>query len=174
MLDHDEQWYRPLGPARRAGHPGCHEIVRGLIVGEYPTPEDADWLHTQLGVGAVINLQDDYDLAGKFLRRADLERAYGARDIVFHHVPIPDGDAEYLSQQLDHLVRLMSDAGQAGRTIYLHCNAGMNRAPTVAIAYLHAGHGLDLAEAIELMKRRRPCLPYVRALDLRYRPDATM
>jgi protein-tyrosine phosphatase len=56
----------------------------------------------------------------------------------------------------------------AGATAFLHCNAGMNRAPTAAIAYMHARAGMPLADAIAFVKARRPCVPYVRALELCY------
>jgi hypothetical protein len=44
----------------------------------------------------------------------------------------------------------------------------MNRAPTAAIAYVHARNGLSLADAVTFVKARRLCVPYVRALEICY------
>ena len=56
-----------------------------------------------------------------------------------------------------------------GDRVYLHCNAGMNRAPTVAIAYLHVHHAMSLGAARDSVKQRRHCVPYMRVLEARYR-----
>jgi atypical dual specificity phosphatase len=165
----DYPWYRSLGPPqRRGGHPDYSLIVEHLYVGEYPTHDDADWLHATLGVSAVVNLQDEMDLAAKFLRAAELQASYGNRGIAFHHVPIPDGDAVKLVAALAGLVVLINNEILAGGCVYLHCNAGMNRAPSVAIAYLHAGQGMPFGEACKLVKARRSCLPYIKALEAHY------
>ena len=44
-----------LGPPwRPGGRPGVSLIQPGLLVGEYPTPGDAEWLRDQHAVSAVI------------------------------------------------------------------------------------------------------------------------
>lgn len=164
----EDVWYRSLGPARRpSGRPDYSQIVPGLYVGEYPTPDDALWLRQDLEVTTVVNLQDEMDLAAKFLRLTALREAYERAGIIFHHVPVPDGDAARLIAELSR-VSLLIAQGIAGGQVYLHCNAGMNRAPTVAIAYLHAHREMNLREAASLVKERRSCLPYVKALELHF------
>ncbi|HYT06111.1 MAG TPA: dual specificity protein phosphatase family protein, partial [Rugosimonospora sp.] len=53
-----------------------------------------------------------------------------------------------------------------GHTVYLHCTAGIGRAPTVAIGYLHACLGWELDEAIAHVKQARQCAPHLEALRL--------
>ncbi|HYD50075.1 MAG TPA: dual specificity protein phosphatase family protein [Terriglobales bacterium] len=166
-MTHDYSFH-PLGPARRSGHPGWSEVCEGLLIGEYPLPADAEWLAAELGVSAVINLQDEYDLVAKGLRIDELERVYAAHGIVLHHVPVVDGDIDSLCGCFDRVVGLLRAAAEDGRRVYLHCNAGINRAPTVAIAYLHAAHGVPLEQAIAAVHHRRPCLPYAKALQQQY------
>lgn len=155
-----------VGPAPRPGaRPSVSVIRPGLLVGEYPTPEDAAWLRDEHGVTVVVSLQDDADLASKGLRLPALERAYREHSVAFHRIPVPDGDDRNLAVRLREIVALVAWLIQSGGRVYLHCNAGLNRAPTVAIAYLHLHEGLPLAGARDEVKRLRHCVPYMRALQ---------
>jgi len=155
-----------VGPAPRPGaRPSVSVIRPALLVGEYPTPEDAAWLRDEHGVTVVVSLQDDADLASKGLRLAALERAYREHGLAFHRIPVPDGDDRNLAARLGEIVALVGEVIDAGGRVYLHCNAGFNRAPTVAIAYLHVREGLPLLTARDAVKQLRHCVPYMRALE---------
>lgn len=157
------------GPPQRPGNrPNLSVILPQLLVGEYPTPRDAEWLRQEQGVTVVVNLQDDPDLAGKGLRLQDLECAYGEQGVALHRLPIADGDNEALLARLDGAVDLVHASVGAGHRVYVHCNAGMNRAPTIAIAYLHVHRGMALADARDFLKARRHCVPYMSVLEKRY------
>jgi protein-tyrosine phosphatase len=160
------------GPAARpSGHPDHAFVVDALAVGEYPTPEDAPWLRDHRRIDTIVSLQDDVDLDRKGLGVDALERAYAGAGIRFHRIQVPDGDGEALRRRLDEAVALVQDAIAAGGRVYLHCNAGQNRAPTVAIAYLHVHQGYTLDAARDLVKSRRPCVPYMRVLLAHYGVD---
>jgi len=161
-------WYGIGGGAVRPSRPRLDAILPALVVGEYPNLVDVPWLRDEHGVTAVVCLQDDADLASKRLRLADLRAAYAETGVAFDHVPVPDGDPEFLATVLPIIVEIVRDRVERGATVYLHCNAGMNRAPTAAIAYLHVVGGFPLPDAVEYVKARRSCIPYVRALDLCY------
>jgi protein-tyrosine phosphatase len=152
-------------PPRPGGRPGVSVIRPALLVGEYPLPEDAAWLAGEHGVTAVVSLQDDADLAGKGLELRALERAYRTHGLAFHRIPVPDGDDRNLAARLGEIVALIARVVDEGGRVYLHCNAGLNRAPTVAIAYLHVREGLPLQAARDDVKQRRHCVPYMRALE---------
>ncbi|HZP39906.1 MAG TPA: dual specificity protein phosphatase family protein [Candidatus Binatia bacterium] len=158
-----------VGPALRpGGRPSPSLVVPGLLIGEYPTPADVPWLRTAHGVTAVVSLQDDADLAAKRLRLADLERAYAGAGIAFHRLPVGDGDTDAMAAALGDVVALVERLVGDGACVYLHCNAGLNRAPTAAIAWLHAARGLPLAAAAAHVKARRACVPYLRLLDAHF------
>jgi len=162
-------WYRDAGLALRpAGRPGLSTLLPNLLVGEYPTPSDAAWLKAEHGVTAVVSLQDDADLASKDLEIRSLEASYRQSAIRFHRVPVPDCDTDVLRARLDEIVALVGELLAAGERVYLHCNGGLNRAPTVAIAYLHVHQALPLGRARDLVKQCRPCAPYMRLLEAHF------
>lgn len=164
----EPQWNHAWGPTLRGGtRPRLSEILPELMVGEYPLPSDAAWLKVEHGVTAVLSLQDDADLSSKGLRHVDLKDAFAEHGLPFQRIPITDNDAAMLSCRLDEIVQQIHDLAQSGR-VYLHCNAGMNRAPTAAIAYVHVWHHLPLAKAYDFVRQRRFCVPYKSVLEARY------
>jgi protein-tyrosine phosphatase len=148
--------------------PALDAILPELLIGEYPRVEDLAWLRDVHGVTAVMSLQDDADLASKRLHAAELEDACAELGVTFARLPVTDGDPDALAARLPAAVARLHALIAAGERVYLHCNAGYNRAPTVAIAYLHVHHRIALAEACELVKARRSCVPYVSALRVCY------
>jgi protein-tyrosine phosphatase len=143
-------------------------ILPHLLIGEYPTAADVLWLREAHQTTAVVSLQDDADLMSKGLTLKKLERAYERHGLVFHRVPVPDGGAQVLAARLDQIVALLGQLTAYGHRVYLHCNAGMNRAPTVATAYVHVVHGWSLSAARDFVKDRRYCVPYMQLLEARY------
>jgi hypothetical protein len=168
-MDAPPLWRWVGSPAvRPAGHPEFAEILPNLLVGEYPTPDDAPWLRRVERVTAVLSLQDDADLASKGLELSEIERVYQAHSLRFHRMPVPDCDNDFLQARLDAIVGQLRVLHDDDERVYLHCNAGMNRAPTVAIAYLHVHHDMSLTVARDFVKQRRHCVPYMRVLEARY------
>jgi protein-tyrosine phosphatase len=172
-MDAPPLWRWAGSPAvRPAGHPEFAEILPNLLVGEYPTPDDAVWLRSVQRVTAVLSLQDDADLASKGLLLEEIENAFQLHRLRFHRMPVPDCDNDFLRARLDAIVAQLRQLHDDGERVYLHCNAGMNRAPTVAIAYLHVHHAMSLTQAREFVKQRRHCVPYMQVLEARYRVRA--
>jgi len=157
------------GPSVRPnGRPSYAFVSDELAIGEYPTPEDAAWLRTTHDFGAVVSLQDELDLHRKGLDLRALTDAYAAQRVTFTHHPVADGDPIAMRRILDAAVASVHAQCRAGRRVYLHCNAGVNRAPTVAIAYLHVHGGLSLEAARTRVKAARACVPYWRVLVAHY------
>lgn len=148
----------------RGGRPEVAEILPNLFVGEYPREEDIGWLKEEFGVSAVLNLQDADDLAGKGLSLPGLIREYRRHGIKFHRIPIADFDCQHLAQVLPQALKDLQALVQEGHRVYLHCNAGCNRAPTLAIAFLHVHHRMSLEDARDFVKARRACGPYMEIL----------
>ena len=168
MSRHLDGWYGLGGGSVRPMRPGLDAILPQLLVGEYPRVEDLAWLRDEHGVTAIVSLQDDADLASKRLQVLDLERACADLGLAFERLPIADGDPDGLAARLPAVVEHLRALIDGGARVYLHCNAGYNRAPTAAIAYLHVHRDMPLDAACEAVKARRSCVPYVTALHQRY------
>jgi protein-tyrosine phosphatase len=155
-----------MGPnPRPTPRPGFAALRPHLLVGEYPTAADARWLAETHGVTAVVSLQDDADLAAKGLYLVELEDAYREAGLAFARFPVPDGDEGHLVARLAAVVAHVAGVVDGGGRVYLHCNAGYNRAPTVAIAFLTAHEGLSVDAARAAMRACRSCAPYTRAVE---------
>ncbi|MGH7948764.1 MAG: dual specificity protein phosphatase family protein [Candidatus Binataceae bacterium] len=141
------------------------EILAELLIGEYPRDRDIEWLQKTYNITAVHNLQDDHDLAAHAIDIRKLTRAYADHGIKLVRTPIPDGSADAMR---DHLARALADLHgliDSNQRVYLHCNGGVNRAPTLAIGYLRAHHGMSLNEAMAHVKQRRACGPFMTVLE---------
>lgn len=164
-----DYWFHSVGPVVRSGPEPRHAVIRPyLLVGEYLRPDDVGWLKDPMRITGVLCLQDSMDLARKALSITDLAQAYADAGIEFRHAPVPDGEQVVLSERLPEIVQSLAELIARGHTVYVHCNAGMNRAPTVAVAYLHQHESMALEAARDFVKQRHPCVPYMRMLEAHY------
>lgn len=151
--------------AARDGPPSLARLFPDLLVGEYPREEDLAWLKREHCVTAVHNLQDDEDFKVYGLDIDRLRRICGEQGMKLVHTPIPDGSADAIGIRLLDAIEDLRGLIDAGERVYLHCNAGMNRAPTVAIAFMRAHRGMSLNEALAHVKQRRACGPFMTVLE---------
>lgn len=95
------------------------------------------------GVTAVVNMRREFD-----------DRSRGIAPSHYLHLPTIDNHAP----TLDHLaqgVAFIRQELERGGEVYIHCEAGVGRAPTMAAAYL-TNEGWSPAEAWALLRTRRP------------------
>jgi protein-tyrosine phosphatase len=143
------------------------EILPNLLVGSCPrNAEDIDRLRREAGVTAVLCLQTDEDLSYWDISRHWLAAEYHRAGIEFRRAPIQDFDPDALRESLPGCVEVLDSLLREGHTVYLHCNVGVNRSPSVAIAYLYWVQGMPLDEAVTFVTQRRACDPYVEAVRL--------
>lgn len=142
-------------------------ILPNLFVGPCPKdPADIDQLGQALGVTAVLNLQTQQDFDYWSIDWDQLEAAYRAAGIDVRRVPIEDFNPDDLRHRLPGGVAALDALLKAGHTTYVHCSAGINRAPSTVIAYLHWVEGWELDRAVAHVTERRACDPYVEAIRL--------
>jgi len=138
-------------------------LRRQLCFGPSVHPADLPRLYTA-GITAVLSLQQlgiDLPHAAAERMRLACEPAIVFRNIGIHDYD-PDAVIAALPIVLDSLHALIVD----GRIVYVHCSEGINRAPSVALAYLvrHEGLAVDTALA-ELHASDRAARPYPKLID---------
>jgi len=160
----DSHPFAPTAAQIRNRRPEISRILPRLFVGEYPRLTDIAWLKQSHRITAVLSLQDAHDLALKGLDPFLLQRTYKHHQIEFCRVPIPDFNNDAFSLALPAALSQLEKSLDSEHRVFLHCNAGCNRAPTLAIAYIHASSRMSLVKARDYFDARRQCAPYMNVL----------
>ncbi|KAG5239626.1 phosphoglucan phosphatase DSP4, amyloplastic [Salix suchowensis] len=126
-----------------------------LIVGScLQTPEDVDKLR-KIGVKTIFCLQQD----------PDLELCQACGDIQHLRARIRDFDGFDVRKRIPAVVsKLYKAINRNGGVTYIHCTAGMGRAPAVAMAYMFWFQGYKLSDARDLLLSKRSCFPNLDAI----------
>jgi atypical dual specificity phosphatase len=141
------------------------QVLPRLFVGSCPTTsDDIDHLKVENGVTAILNLQTDHDFDYCDLDWSQIEAHCRELGIEVRRVPVRDFDGLDLRKKLPQCVQALHELLGSGHIVYTHCNAGMGRSPSVAIAYLVQKQGWNLDDAIEHVTSSRSCSPAIEAL----------
>jgi protein-tyrosine phosphatase len=129
------------------------------------TPADVDHLN-EAGVGTIFCLQQDPDLAYFSVDIGVIqERVKEIEGIEHIRAPIRDFDPYDLRLRLPVVVATLYKAAKKnGRISYVHCTAGLGRAPAVALAYMYWIRGYDLFEANSMLQSVRYCHPKLESI----------
>jgi len=144
----------------------CDEIMPGrLWIGSYIRPEEAGLLK-QMGITDIFSLQSDRDLVDYNISQEKLLKACALAEIALYRRPTADFDKRSLADNLPQAVEDLEKAlRRQGAKVYVHCTAGINRAPTLAAAYLIKTMGWAAREAYDFVVARRQCNPYLAVLE---------
>jgi protein-tyrosine phosphatase len=125
------RWFFP----RRAGpSPDYVRVAPWLLIGSALSASG----YAEL---ASSGISHELDLRSEASDDPDLMRELG---LAWRHVPVDDRAAP-TTEQLDEIERWLQ-AGGTEPVVYVHCEGGLGRSPTVAIALLMR-HGFSRAEA---------------------------
>lgn len=125
----------PMLERRKAWDAGGVAPLAALVVGSAPWgAEDVAEIAGEIGARVLVSLQDDADLAARGLSWGTLWALHVRAGLRAERVPIRDLDARDLARHLGRAVEVVEGALASGRRVYLHCTAGLNRSPTVAVA----------------------------------------
>ncbi|MCS6883853.1 MAG: dual specificity protein phosphatase family protein [Acidobacteriota bacterium] len=140
-------------------------VTENIYVGSVPTNRADVKTLLSCGIDAVLNLQTDLDMRLYSIDWQQMLNYYAEAGIEVVRHPIRDFDPEDLRNNLRGAALALSELLNKGHRVYVHCTAGINRSPTVVIAYLHwyLGHSLD--EATDVMKLSRFCEPYPHLIE---------
>ena len=109
-----------------------------------------------LGITAVVNMREESDDAVRGLE-LDHYLWFSTTD-----------DTSPTPEELQRGAKFISQQISAGRGVYIHCAAGVGRAPLMAAAYL-VNTGMSAAQAWDTIRQARPFIrptpPQITALD---------
>eukprot|EP00741_Cyanophora_paradoxa_P020300 tig00021244_g19594.t1 len=77
-------------------------------------------------------------------------------EFLYAKVPIEDDPKAPIILYIEHAHDFVDAAIARGGRVYVHCNAGISRSPTVVISYLMRRRGMTLKAAFEHVRARRP------------------
>jgi protein-tyrosine phosphatase len=152
-------WFRSYGFA---------DVLDGLLIGAYPLDRDDVAMLEWIGVERVFNLTED------------AEYPEGDRQAVV--AALTEAGIEERRLELTDFGRLPPDALERAvmevissleerKRTYVHCRAGWQRSAAVAAGVVALRDGLDIGEALALVKERKPSadpLPHQRDDLLRW------
>jgi len=141
-------------------------ISDSLIVGSQPqNPGDIDHLKNEENVAYILCLQQDKDIEYWGIDFPAIRSR--CKELGIQHIrrPAVDFDPDSLRSQLPMAVSALEWAiSQCKGRVYVHCTAGLGRAPAVAIAYMFWFEDMDLNTAYKKLTSIRPCGPNKRAI----------
>lgn len=76
-------------------------------------------------------------------------------DFEYLQIPINDNPSENLTVHLDRTFEFINDSPGP---VYVHCQMGISRSPSVVIAYVGRKFKMTFDEAYDVVENRRPCI----------------
>lgn len=107
----------------------------------------------QAGIAYILNMRSEFDDAAHNLI-PDTAPADPTPRASYCRLPTPDDEAPSMAHLAEGIAFIENAIGSGGK-VYIHCSAGVGRAPTMAAAYLiRCGYAAD--EALDLIRKARP------------------
>ena len=124
------------------------QISQSLYLGARPTPQHVAQLRA-MGISHVVSALPDKD-------RSRMAFLQGAFDTLF--VPLEDRMSENLQVHLAEFFRFSLPVVTSidGRKIFIHCEAGVSRSASLAIALLMQQQDISFLQAFEAVRCQRP------------------
>ncbi|CAE7704332.1 unnamed protein product [Symbiodinium sp. CCMP2456] len=125
----------------------CHQVLPWLLIGGWAAlGRDCDELRRRSVTHVVSIISADQRKLPEFVQG---------------HLHIFSFDSEDAAQKLGErfpdICRFIDGRGERGK-VYVHCGAGISRAPTAAASYIMWKLGVSAAVAIRLIRAARPCI----------------
>jgi hypothetical protein len=133
------------------------EITPRILIGSCPMePADLERIRARAGASAVLSLQHDDCLAYWHIDYRRM-RTQGARlGLCMARSPMRDFDIPDQRRRLSHAVAALARLLLRGHRAYVHCTAGLGRAPLTVLSYLVWVEEKSPEEAIRLIHAGRP------------------
>jgi protein-tyrosine phosphatase len=128
--------------------------VHGAVV--WLTREPSNYSQIEDGLYLGGRVPEPPPDATAVLNLCEIEDPYRAE--VHRWEPIPDAEPAPTLDWLRGQVAFVEAQRRAGRTVFIHCRAGVSRCGLVGVAYLMARHGWSCDEALAFTRSSRPVI----------------
>lgn len=133
------------------------QITDSIIIGTCPrTPNDLIQIRSQAGASGLLSLQHDDCLSYWNINYAMMYRTGTELGLMMERSPIRDFNVPDMRKCLPEAILILANLIDHGYRVYVHCTAGMGRAPTVVLGYLTLVEGYSPDDAIGLILNGRP------------------
>jgi hypothetical protein len=142
-------------------------ITPELVVGTCPQmPADLEEIRDSAKVSAVLSLQHDECLAHYGIDFPQMSREGKLLGLAMERCPIRDFDPRETRKLLPDAVRTLASLQGQGHRTYVHCTAGISRAPLTVFGYLALVSGVAESTARKMIMDGRPgAVPYWEAYE---------
>ena len=128
-------------------------IDDNVILGALPFKSMLKELVEDNNVGGVVCLNQPHEVEHDWVaKKCDFE-LWGVK---YYWLPIRDFFYAPSIIDLEYAIQFIRDVKKSGKTVYVHCKAGIGRSATVVAAYLMDVRDLSCDEAVHEIKRLRP------------------
>ena len=129
-----------------------------IYIGPYPQSENDFKIIAESGIDSILNVQSDKDLIFRQINhQLQLKQAKNL-GITINRYPIEDFNQEDLFEKLKGAGDLLNKLIKEGKTVYVHCTAGMSRAAATVIIYLVLYENYTVEDATNFCKKHRPVI----------------
>jgi protein-tyrosine phosphatase len=143
------------------------QVLPQLFVGSYPANiDDIDRLKKDCGITAILSLQTDENLDRCDVDWMRMDHRRAELGIKVRRIPVEAFDGQDGLRMLYRCVAVLDGLLRGGHAVYVHCNLGTVRSPSVVTAYLVWRQGWRLTDAVEYVRRCHPCSPDIAAIRL--------
>ena len=133
------------------------EITPEIVIGTCPmTTRDLERIQTDTDVTALLSVQHDDCHAYWGIDYSEFVAKGTKLSLSMARQPIRDFDIVDMRRHLPRAIALLVQLQADGHRTYVHCTAGLGRAPLTVLGYLTLIEGLHPDHAIQLILKGRP------------------
>lgn len=133
------------------------DITPHIVIGSCPiSTDDLKRIHAEAKVSAVFSLQHNDCLNYWGIDYRAMSRNAKKLGLTMARCPIRDFDIPDMRRQLPDAISKLAELLAAGHRTYVHCTAGLGRAPLTVLGYLTLIGDFVPEDAIRLILKGRP------------------
>jgi predicted protein tyrosine phosphatase len=126
------------------------KVLPFLYLGNSKDADDRDGM-TAIGVTRVLNVTTSQQSPSPAMDH----RASG---VVYKRLSVLDNGHANLKQYFEEAFEFIEGARKSGGSVLIHCQAGISRSPTIAIAYVMRHRKTSMVDAYKMVKAARPII----------------